>query len=193
MRLPDSVARTPTGNVMSNLVLVRHGESRGNAWSEANRDDRTNFLSQKGRKQAEIAGMELALDFFGFTTVISSKMTRSCETMVTIMSQFGDKHQRDYITDKRFNECRNKDAEQDHKVGVYSAMTEIVAPALLEGDVLCVTHYFTMQRIFDFIKINRGQFWCEGKHIPNAMPFVYNSYDEKWTIYNHYFERKQFL
>jgi len=179
---------------MSKLVLVRHGESRGNAWSEANRNDRTNFLSAKGRKQAELAGMELATDFFGFSTVISSEMTRACETMVTIMSQFdGNACRREYITDKRLNECRNKEAEEKHRTDVYAAMTEIVSPALLEGDVLCVTHYFTMQRIFDFIKINRGQFWCEGKHIPNAMPMVYNTYDEKWTIYNHYFERTQFL
>ena len=94
---------------VAKLVLVRHGESRGNVWSEANRDDRTNFLSMKGRMQAELAGMELAQDEFEFTEVISSNMTRARETMVTIMSAFpADEHIRDYIIENDLNECRSK-------------------------------------------------------------------------------------
>lgn len=180
---------------MAKLILVRHGESRGNAWSGANRNDRTNFLSSKGRRQAEIAGLELCEDFTGFDTVISSEMTRACETMVTIMSQFGGKAcRREYITDKRLNECRNIEAEPVHREGVWTTMEKVIMPALKEGNVLCVTHYFTMQRIFDFLEIDRSQIWCDGKHIPNACPFVYNTATpNQWTIYNHYFQRRQFL
>ena len=189
---------------MSKLVLVRHGESRGNVWSPANRDDRTNFLSRKGHKQAELAGLELATDGFEFETTISSKMTRACQTLVTIMEQFdGLAHQRVHITDERLNESRNARAAEDHRVGVYAAMNDLIMPALAKGNVLCVTHYFTMQRIFDFLHIKRHEFWCEGKHIPNAMPFVYDHIDDEispgvyhpkeWVIYNHYFERTQYL
>ena len=186
---------------MSNkLVLVRHGESRGNVWSPANRDDRTNFLSKKGHKQAELAGIELATDDFKFETTISSQMTRACQTLVTIMEQFDSNvHQRAHVTDKRLNESRNKAAEQSHKVDVYAAMHDLVMPALEKGNVLCVTHYFTMQRIFDFLHIKSHEFWCKGRHIPNAMPSVYeptapNVYNPKeWVIYNHYFERTQYL
>lgn len=180
---------------MAKLILVRHGESRGNAWSGANQNDRTNFLSAKGRKQAEIAGIELATDFEGFDTVISSEMTRACETMVTIMSQFdGYACRREYITDERFNECRNIESSPVHTAKVNKAMEDIVMPALKDGNVLCVTHYFTMQKIFDFLEIDRSQIWCDGKHIPNACPYVYNTATpNQWTIYNHYFQRRQFL
>jgi phosphohistidine phosphatase SixA len=185
---------------MSKLVLVRHGESRGNVWSPANRDDRTNFLSKKGHKQAEIAGMELAQDEFEFKTTISSTMTRACQTLVTIMEQFpGLAHQRIHVTDVRLDECRRKSVSEDHKIGVYAAMNDLIMPALAEGNVLCVTHYFTMQRIFDFLHIKRHEFWCEGRHIPNAMPLVYDQTSpgvynpKKWVIYNHYYERTQYL
>ncbi len=185
---------------MSKLVLVRHGESRGNVWSAANRDDRTNFLSKKGHKQAELAGLELATDGFEFETTISSKMTRACQTLVTIMEQFdGLAHQREHITDKRLSESRSVHVEEEHRVGVYAAMNDLIMPALAKGNVLCVTHYFTMQRIFDFLHIKRHEFWCEGKHIPNAIPFVYEEtspgvYNPKeWVIYNHYYERTQYL
>ena len=185
---------------MAKLVLVRHGESRGNVWSEANRSNRTNFLTQKGRKQAEIAGIELATDFVGFETVISSEMTRSCETMVTIMSQFdGNAHQREYLTNPHLNECRSREVADSHREGVIKVMDKIVMPALDEGNVLCVTHYFTMQVIFDYLEINQPPFrrrnlWCDGKHIPNAIPFVYDQdKPNNWVIYNHYFDRIQYL
>lgn len=179
---------------MSNkLVLVRHGESRGNVWSSANRDDRTNFLSKKGHKQAEIAGMELAQDGYEFETTIASTMTRACQSLVTIMEQFpGLTHQRMHITDARLDECRRRAVAEEHKGRVYTAMSDLVMPALGKGNVLCVTHYFTMQAIFDFLDIDRSTFWCSGRHIPNAMPLVYE-FDEPWVIYNHYYERTQYL
>lgn len=185
---------------MSKLVLVRHGESRGNVWSEANRVDETNFLSAKGRKQAEIAGMDLADDQFDFSAVISSGMTRARETMVTIMTEFNaDDHIRDYIIDDRLNECRNRSVAEEHQSGVFAVMNEIVMPELQQGNVLCVTHYFTMQAIFNYLEtaqppFNRRNLWCDGRNIPNAMPFVYDqSRPNSWTIYNHYYERTQYL
>ncbi len=200
MRLLNSVARTPTGNIMSKLVLVRHGESRGNVWSEANREDRTNFLSVKGRKQAEIAGIDLATDDFTFSAVISSSMTRALETTVTIMSEFNaDDHIRDYIIEDRLRECRKRAVAEEHGIKVFEAMNEVVMPELEKGDVLCVTHYHTMQAILHYLEsshppFNRRNIWCDGKCIPNAMPFVYDTeLPNKWIIYNHYFERTQYL
>lgn len=185
---------------MAKLVLVRHGESRGNVWSEVNHDDRTNFLSMKGRKQAEIAGMDLAEDQFYFSAVISSAMTRARETMVTIMSEFpADEHVRDYIIDERLNECRSRSEAEEHQGLVTAAMNDVVMPELLHGDVLCVTHYFTMQAIFNYLEkaqppFNRRNIWCEGRNIPNAMPFVYNqATPNQWVVYNHYYERRQYL
>ena len=184
---------------MSKLVLVRHGESRGNVWSEANRDDRTNFLSFKGRKQAEIAGMDLADDQFDFDAVISSGMTHARETAVTIMTAFNaDDHIRDYIIDDRLNECRSRHVADEHLTKVSDAMEQVVMPELLKGDVLCVTHYHTMQAIFSYLEGNHPPFrrrniWCEGRNIPNAMPFVYDEKPNAWTVYNHYYERTQYL
>ena len=185
---------------MSKLVLVRHGESRGNVWSEANKDDRTNFLSAKGRLQAEIAGIDLATDDFDFNAVISSSMTRALETTVTIMSAFNaDDHIRDYIIENGLRECRRKSVADEHSKGVFRTMHKIVMPALEKGDVLCVTHYHTMQAIFDYLEqshppFNRRNIWCDGKCIPNAMPFIYDTENpNKWIIYNHYFERTQYL
>ena len=185
---------------MAKLVLVRHGESRGNVWSEANRQDSTNFLSTKGRKQAELAGMELAMDEFQFHSVISSNMTRARETMVTIMHEFpADDHIRDYIIDDRLNECRSKSVAFEHQKAVSAAMAEVVMPELERGDVLCVTHYHTMQAIFTYLEqtqppFNRRNIWCEGRHIPNAMPFVYDQdQPNNWVVYNHYFTRTQYL
>lgn len=185
---------------MAKLVLVRHGESRGNVWSEANRDDRTNFLSAKGRKQAEIAGMDLADDQFDFNAVISSGMTRARETAVTIMTAFNaDDHVRDYIIDDRLNECRSRHVAEEHLTNVTLAMDEVVMPELLKGDVLCVTHYHTMQAMLAYLEaeyppFRRRNIWCEGRNIPNAMPFVYNDQQPNaWVVYNHYYERTQYL
>jgi broad specificity phosphatase PhoE len=185
---------------MAKLVLVRHGESRGNVWSEANRDDRTNFLSAKGRKQAEIAGMDLSDDEFDFSAVISSSMTRALETTVTIMSAFNaDDHIRDYIIKDGLRECRSRSVAFEHQLGVNECMHQVIMPELEKGDVLCVTHYHTMQAIFTWMEqacppFQRKNIWCEGKCIPNAMPFVYDQETpNKWIIYNHYFERTQYL
>jgi broad specificity phosphatase PhoE len=180
---------------MSKLILVRHGESRGNAWSGANRNDRTNFLTRKGHKQAALAGIELATDDFVFETTIASEMTRACQTLITIMEQFdGKAHERIHVTDKRLNECRSRSVSEDHKDEVYRTMNDVILPAMQKGNVLCVTHYFTMQRIFEFLNINRNNFWCHGEHIPNAIPFVYDEdRPHNWVIYNHYYERTQFL
>jgi len=187
---------------MARLVLVRHGESRGNVWREANRDDRTNFLSAKGRLQAEIAGMDLTdtEDEFHFETVITSSMTRALETTITIMSAFNaDDHVRDYIIEDNLRECRNREAAFEHRKGVSSCMSAVVMPALEKGDVLCVTHYHTMQAIFNYLEeyhppFQRRNLWCEGRNIPNAMPFVYNpEKPNSWEIYNHYYERTQYL
>ena len=187
---------------MARLVLVRHGESRGNVWREANRDDRTNFLSAKGRLQAEIAGMDLTdtEDGYDFKEVITSGMTRARETTVTMMSSFNaDDHIRDYVIDERLNECRNREAAFEHQRGVSAAMSEVVMPALEKGDVLCVTHYHTMQAIFNYLEqshppFHRSHLWCGGRNIPNAMPFVYDTEKpNSWEIYNHYYERTQYL
>jgi hypothetical protein len=45
----------------------------------------------------------------------------------------------------------------------------------VDGDALCITHYHTMQNIFDYLQVPRESIDShEGRHVPNAIPFVYD-------------------
>lgn len=157
------------------LVLVRHGESMGNYWKPAYRDDRANFLSDIGIKQAEIAGLFLKRNELNFTHIVSSDLTRARQTASTILINMGD-WQRHYDIDPNFNEFNQFGGQplEEHRELVFKAMDTLMN-TWQDGDAMCVTHYHTMQRIFDYLQVSRDKIESnEGKYVPNAIPFIYD-------------------
>lgn len=158
------------------LVLIRHGESMGNYWKPAYHDDRANFLSDIGIKQAEIAGLFLKRHDFNFAYIVTSELTRARQTASTILINMGD-WQRHYDIDPNFSEFNQHSNQpfEEHRNKVYSAM-DLLFDTWTAGDALCVTHYYTMQRIFDYLQVPRERIDSyQGKHVPNAMPFIYDT------------------
>lgn len=150
----------------------------GNYWKPAYNDDRANFLSDIGIKQAEIAGLFLKRQNFNFTYIVSSELTRARQTASTILINMGD-WQRHYDIDPNFNEFNQYGSQlfDDHYRKVSLAM-ESLFDKWQTGDALCVTHYHTMQQIFDYLKVPRHAIDSyQGKHVPNAIPFVYDMND----------------
>lgn len=161
------------------LILVRHGESMGNVWKSAYRDDRTNFLSDLGTKQAEILGIYLKRSKFEFNLIVSSDLTRARQTTALALINMQD-WQRHYEVFPELNECRGSDSlkyreiyELD-KLRVFTGMDKLMN-MWINGDALCITHYHTMQNIFDYLQVPRVSIESnEGRHVPNAIPFVYD-------------------
>lgn len=162
-------------STVGNLVMVRHGESMGNVWSGSYYDDRYNFLSLKGMKQAELAGIELERTGFQFDYIITSELTRSRQTAVIIMQVMND-WQRQYHPVGLFNEYQwiPNDTLSEHAKRVAEGMSAYVEPVLSKGNVLCVTHHYTMQAMFDYLSINRSSLLAGGEVCPNGVPFFYH-------------------
>lgn len=166
--------------------MVRHGESMGNVWPGAYQDDRMNFLSLRGMKQAELAGIDLERRGLEFDHVITSGLTRARQTAAIIMQIMND-WQRQYESDDRLNELdfEGGEIQRDHTNRVVAAMAETVMPMLETGNVLCVTHHFTMQVIFDYLNIDRKHVIAEGAICPNAVPFFYHpKYPRKLFVHH---------
>lgn len=157
------------------LVLVRHGESMGNHWKHAYKDDRTNFLSDIGVRQAEIAGLLLKRKDFNFTYIVSSDLTRARQTTSTILINMGD-WERHYEVDSNLNEFNQFAGEvlEEHTDRVYKGMENFMSN-WIAGDAMCVTHHHTMERIFEYFKIPKDVITTyKGIRIPNAVPFIYD-------------------
>lgn len=172
---------------MNKLVLIRHGESMGNVWPEAYLNDETNFLTLRGVKQSELAGIDLNRAGFKFDHVITSGLTRSRQTAIMIMQTMDD-WQRHYVSDSRLNEWNMAthafvdlkgvviETENQHHLRCVAALEQIVLPALDTGNVLCVTHWHTMGALFRHLLGKKGKFSLDAdpNRIPNAMPYVYS-------------------
>ena len=69
-------------------ILERHGESMGNVWGGAYADDKTNFLSLRGVKQAELSAYTISeLIPHEFDVVISSELEEImnlCDRIIVI-------------------------------------------------------------------------------------------------------------
>jgi len=161
---------------MNKLVLVRHGESMGNVWDGAYNDDRTNFLTLKGVKQAEIAGIDLARKGFEFHQVITSRLTRAMQTS-TIICQTMEDWKREYIIDPRLNEGEHKYGDEllvDFEARVEAAFEEVIRPSLKHGNVLLVTHYFVMNKLFEILGIDKRMYLMHSRLVLNAVPYVWD-------------------
>lgn len=165
------------------LVLVRHGESMGNYWKPAYKNDATNFLSNLGVRQAEILGIYLKRSGFNFKYIVSSNLTRARQTTAMALISMDD-WQRHYEIDPNLNECHDYSSEGYTEDG--NRVRQGVDNLLnnwTDGDALCVSHYFTMQYIFDYLPPKRENIESHhGKTIPNAVPFVFDLSDQSKII-----------
>lgn len=168
---------------MNKLVLVRHGQSMGNAWEGAYADDDMNFLTPMGIAQAEVAGWKLQYTGLKFANMVSSTLTRARQTMAIMAHVTGD-WQRRFVLDRRFDERdmnpvynaeQKKHVEYLHIQDVTEAYNETVLPLLDEGNVLLVTHHYTMEVLFPILGIEMPMLLVDGNmepRIPNAVPYV---------------------
>ena len=178
------------------LVLVRHGESMGNVWIEAYRNDATNFCTIRGVKQAELAGLDLKRLNLQFRHVFSSSLTRARQTAVIIMQMMGD-WERHYEIDTDLNEwvkpshiketftdqnlvasgIWKAETEQEHHDRVKLALLNRILPTLEEGNTLCVSHWYTMRQMFKILvephKESYESFDEDKVKIENAKPYFY--------------------
>lgn len=179
-------------------VFLRHGESIGNVWGGAYRDDMTNFLSLRGIKQAELSAYtikELLGNGDSFDAVITSELTRSRQTAVISMQTLGD-WKRSYTLDDRLNEwCSNTpdvpgipwydhEPSEDFWSRINDFYMHVLVPMNdLPINVFVVSHYYVMQALFELIRKDLGLENTVGEDIdpnnegdiPNAIPFFYDT------------------
>ena len=172
------------------LAFVRHGQSMGNAWDGAYKQDAMNFLTPMGVAQAEVAGWKLAYTQLRFDHMISSDMTRARQTMAIIAHITGD-WQRDFIVEPKLDE-RNSDPNVNyyyermvHKRQVKNAWNNVILPALKTGNTLVVTHHYTMEELFELAGF-ANRLWSseDVPRIPNAVAYIYDTQTKDLTILN---------
>ena len=179
------------------LILIRHGESMGNIWDDAYKDENTNFLTLRGVKQSELAAYDIRRLCESHDTsvdeVITTEATRARHTATTIMQALGD-WKRHYIQDERLNEWgllippedywEKREPQDAFRLKVNDWYDEtIVGISHTNLCVLIVSHYYTMSVLFERFRIELGL--IEGSYdlddhkvgpmIPNAIPFYYDT------------------
>jgi phosphohistidine phosphatase SixA len=159
---------------MGKLYLIRHGESIGQVWYDAYKNDACNFLSPYGVQQAQFCGAYLKRREITFGHVVSSNLTRARQTTSHILQELDD-WQRTWSVVPEFNEL----------VGS-TRVTECVEAfkALLiywdgHGNLMVVTHYHVMQQFFKALDIDVTTMHGQGKIIYNAVPYVWDPEDPK--------------
>lgn len=180
-----------------------------NVWEGAyDMDDSFNFLSLKGVKQAELAGLEIK-DWLGdseINHVISSNATRAKQTATIMMQAIGGDHwKRDYSSDDRLNEwCFGAPNQTNwwdweskhHFVSKIDSFYDDYLKSALEkntNDVfLVVSHYYTMsyliQKIYRPNMVDASKILLVDKNskvrINNAQPYYYTTGMEIPLIYD---------
>lgn len=156
------------------LFFMRHGESLGNVHSKYYHDDDHCFLSIKGLHQVSMAAISLQRSGHTvFDHVVSSGLLRARQT-ANLMCQYMNLDVFPH-RDQDLNEWNEKDesvSQEQHTDRVRTALDWLVE---YRGDVLCVSHYHTTQRIIDMLGIDRSQMYAKGKYFPPASVLVYNS------------------
>ena len=177
------------------LFLIRHGESMGNVWKSAYRADERNFLSPMGITQAELCGKYFKHFEIDFTTLYSSNLLRARHTMVTILHEIG--WHRPWINLPGLNEI-NATHDAAEMLRVKNAFQSIWE-TWTEGNLLVVSHYHTMQSIFDCM-VELGVIAdreCidshQGMTVNNGQPFVWNpEAPERLRLVDLYHRKDQF-
>lgn len=154
--------------------MVRHGESMGNAWKPAYRSDECNFLTPFGVRQAAVCGHFFMRAGIDFEHLYSSNLTRARHTMASILYEIG--WQRHWVNLPSLNELDNVDNVQQ-RGRVTDALNNILE-TWNSGNVLIVSHYHTMQVLFDVLNVkpeNRESH--SGLHVANGQPFAWDPED----------------
>ena len=129
---------------MKNIVIVRHGESEGNLDEERCRDDSLNFLTQRGTLQAQLAGITLKHIGFPIDSVLCSPMLRARQTCSHIVQNA------DIKTPIQIMNCLQECRLFDSTTGLITLeAADKIKQLRMEGNVLVVMHYFSMN---SFIK-----------------------------------------
>lgn len=166
------------------LVLVRHGQSMGNAWEEAYRNSEMNFLTELGQTQAKLAGLKLNQTGMRFDHMYCSGMLRARHTLA-ILAHTLDDWRREFLVDERFNEKiptesifaagERETPENEHHDRVVEGYEIMILPSLKSGqNVLLVSHYYTMKVLFKHLGVRLDKLWGSADHIPNAVPFIWD-------------------
>ena len=159
------------------LVMVRHGESMGNVDPTAYKDDNRNFLSPHGEIQAQLCGSFLRKNNHTFDRVISSNLTRARQTTLILLRYLAPDAAHHWENQPRYNELFGNALldEAGPRAQIAQGIQEIIAGT---GSVLLVSHYYVMQEIFNALPVlPRNIASHGGKHVPNAVPFVWDSSD----------------
>lgn len=158
------------------MYLVRHGESMGNVWPLAYKDDNKNFLSPYGVKQAELTGHYFKRMGIDFEYVVSSNLTRARHTCAAILHEIG--WQRDWLNFDALNEV-NKESDKPRVRQTISDLRGLFEAG--SKDMLIVSHYHTMQVIFDELTGGDRSHVDSygGRHVGNASVFAWCPTDPK--------------
>ena len=157
---------------MTKIYMVRHGESTGNVWPDAYTDDYRNFLSPYGVKQAELCGAYFKRQGIEFDVMVSSKLNRARHTMACIMHEMGT-WKRPWVVEPALDELHGATFERRQQCRL--AFMKIIGAWDRKQNMLVVTHYYTMQNLFEALGVNPLRIDGEGKVIRNAVPFVWDS------------------
>jgi len=163
------------------LYLVRHGESMGNVWPEAYRSDERNFLSPYGVMQAKICGHYFKRMGLRFDHLYSSNLLRARQTMITILQE--DDWKRPWTNLPSLNEVQKDNEDDITRVrDVFYNIFQMWKKSDYTGNVLIVSHYHTMQVIFDNMPVDRKDIASHnGQHVGNGQPFLWDP-DKNWCI-----------
>lgn len=139
-----------------NLILVRHGESLGNRTPSLCKNDDLNFLTKRGVIQSELAGITLHDLNINIKYVVCSPYLRARQTAITLCQSMNDNYNIEIIDDLRERlsvEGVYKESNEDVKTRVGKVIDSNLNIKLQKGNVLCVSHYYTMLAFFNNYKI----------------------------------------
>lgn len=169
----------------SKIVFIRHGESMGNVWVDAYKNEAANFLTIRGVKQVEMAALDLIRQGFKFEHVITSGLTRARQTATTLMQTMDD-WQRHYVVEPRLNEWAKIGHIHDTSIlaqdrndfvqRVQEAFNDVIDPLHKQGNgnILVVSHFYVMEVIFyNILKVKKITNSLDSDWIPNAVPYIY--------------------
>jgi len=168
---------------MTKIVFARHGETIGNVDPDFGCNE-TGFLTLKGMKQAELGAISLLREKLDIKHFYTSKMIRAIQTCTIFMQVLGEFNFRGIHREELLNEWHQPKGPFEQKVDE----VKMILPEILssDGNVLVVSHYFTMQAIFDVLELDkpREQYWSHLKTVSHARPFIYDTEEKTLDIFN---------
>lgn len=172
------------------LVLVRHGRSIGQNWTNAYRDDDINFLCEEGVDQVRQCAEMLATKNIDMNTWFCSELTRARQTLMILKEKLGV-----LDSETTFSPSLNEkevllvSGERLHfeDINVFTKrvldyFNQSIIPKLMTGDVILVAHYYVIQAIMKkhLYSHNIVQSLYNDINeidVKNAYPYIFNEKD----------------